>query len=452
MDRLFNLYDELIGKTVEFVKNKAYQGSIILDIFLKRKALQQDPKADLTRTTFNIPTFNGATRPIFVDTGYLLSDSDVEGGIYAQVNQDIKTKNLDVQGVSGIVVPAHITFAIETNKERLLALDELARKGDRLVAESIMSEGKKLQADIAWSYAWSIWNGRGGANPQWNNYTYNTPSKVGGGLVTPAPNAGIDFVPSSVREVEGLYTYVLNGTTPNFSNGLSNLYNIDLNTFAWYKPKLYNFFTANSAGNALVDAPFGYNSPTFYSSAVTAGNKIKASVLMGTTYSMTANVPVIIDIIQRAISDLKTINSYPQIGICRRDLFDLLRRVFESQKWSGKFLLQDERILQNLANMGYNEAITIDGVAIIPDDTKRLAPDGQTAIYACPANAIFLLNLDKFIFEYHYLYPLKIDKEWKEKYGKAGAYYKVVDATVLMALPDRHNQGVIQFAEIDYSA
>lgn len=444
-DKLLELYDELARPEIEYLKNTVYQGVTVLDIFIKKKAGWLKSEDQLGRELPKLPTFTGYARKIFADEGYALTDNEAKEGIWVRVNDTVKTKQLETSGTTGIIIPAHINLAFTIDRTTLLLIEDLFKANNKEeVKNAVASSMAKPRADLRFGLSYAVYSGRGGSDPQFTLYTPDYPTKVFN--QTWAEFGGTP----TKRQIEGLYSFVLNsdsdiGTGYPYSSGLSTLYGIDLSEVTHYQAKVFDFFTPSVTAQKFGNAPWGYD-------AKALGNttwKIPASNLLGSSLSMTSGVPVIIDIISQAINEMTVDGNKPQFAICRRNLYSLIVRALKSVQWTSGIAGQEKA--KDLLEIGYDEQIVIDGVPIIPDDTKREVIKGSP-IYACPPDAIMFFNLESLIFEAHKDYNFVEDNEWKEVPGVVGQFVKEINATVRFALPDRQKQGIIKFAEILYNA
>lgn len=483
-DKLLSLYDDLAQPQITYIKNRIYEGSTLLDILLKKKYMEEQRK-DLTKETIlKIPTYSGYSRRLFIDNGYALTTAEATDGIFKRVGDEVNTKHLESAGVIGEVIPAHINLAFTINRTRLMQIEELYKaQRDEELKMAVNDSMAKAKADLNFGLSWALMMGKGGNDNQFTNvtnvapsytynYNYSTYASVnlgdGSGATTTGYGWHTAFSLPSTRQIEGIYTYALNpygstnawtGTTNTYTGGPVSIYGISRSTNPAYNPVLYDFFTTVS-GDYFSQAPFGYatqawaNAMTGASGAITPGTHfIRSSALMGKSASssqtMTDGVPCIIDIISQAIADRKVNGEKPTIGLCRRNLFNLIQRAMISVQW-GVGVGGQEKV-QDLVKMGYTEQVVIDGVPIIPDDSKRDLLDASTVAYATPADAILLLNLDSMIFEAHKDYNF-VEGEWKEVNGVIGQFVKEINATVRFSLGDLQKQALIQFGKISYSS
>jgi hypothetical protein len=428
---------------------------------MKRKYMVEQ-RRDLTKDTLlKLPTYSGYNGRLFLDNGYALTHAEATTGIFTRVGNEIKSKKLDSAGIVGETIPFHINLSIGIDQTRLMQIQELynAHKDSELEM-AINGSMKKVQADLNFGLSWALINGKGGNDPQYSNYVCTAPTANNNYVdstftslaMTNAAGyaSGTAFSVPSIRQPEGIYTYCLNPLS-------TKLYNIDQSTNSFYKAKVYDFYTLDAAPTSatkFVNAPFGYNATAIFDAwTPTDELTISASALMAITVatgSLTPNVPAIIDIVSQCIDDRIVNGEKPHVGICRRDLFSLMKRAIISSKWGGG--IQGMEKVDDLVKMGYEEQIVINGVAIIPDDTKRDLLDSGTVAYATPANAIMLLNLDSFTFEAHQDYNFVMDNEWVKQPGVVGQYTKEINATCRMALSDLQKQTLIQFGKIDFGA
>jgi hypothetical protein len=459
-DQLLTLYSSLAQSEIDYMKNMAYQGSMILDIFLKKQAKANGVYGGLQHrelgkdSLLKLPTYDGYTRRIFTDGSVALDSTTVKDGLWAGMGDEVKTKQIDSAGVVGEVPPAHLNLAFTISRSRLMQIEELykARRDSELqmaIGDSLI----KPKADLKFGFAYGVMNGRGGSDPDYTNYTFTAPANV-----FDVSWATFGGTPTK-RQIEGLYPFVLNGsgevdyTGATAYTGVSKLYNISTTgDNAYWKPRVYDFFSGiYSGGTAWTNAPFGYTTLSGITAAGTS-SKVKASYLKSSNVlnSATADCPAIIDIVTQVIGERSTNDQKPYVGTCVRPLYNLMIQAIRSKEW-GTGIGGQEKV-SDLVEMGYNDQIVIDGVAIIPDDTKRKMSDGTT-ITVHPADCIILWNLDSLVIEAHKDYNF-VESEWVDQtnVGVIGRFVKQINATVRMVMPNREAQTIIKFAPINYSA
>lgn len=459
-DQLLTLYSALAQPEIDYMKNMAYTGSMILDIFLKKQAKANGVYGGLQHrdlgkdSLLKLPTFDGYTRRIFIDGAVALDSTTVKDGIWVAPGDEVKTKQLDSSGVVGDVPPAHLNLAFTIDRPRLMQIEELykARKDSELqmaIGDSLI----KPKADLKFGFANAVMNGRGGSDPSYSAYSFAAPTYVFGDNVAGLNTwAGFGGTPTR-RQFEGLYPFVLNGNITEYSgatayaSGLTKLYNITLADNTYWNPRVYDFFTsASQAGSAWTNAPFGYQGQT----STLGTGRVLSSVLIASTKSQTSGVPVILDIMSQVISDRSVGDQKPTVATCRRDLWNLMNRAKKSIQWTTGIQGQDS--VADLVEMGYNDQIVIDGVAILPDDTKRTMSDG-TQIFVHPADCVIFWNLDSLVIEAHKDYNF-VESDWVDQtnVGVIGRFVKQINAAVRMVMPNREAQAIVRFASINYGA
>jgi hypothetical protein len=447
-DQLLQMYSDYAKVEVDAFYDSLYVGVSILDFFIRKQTILKF--GDLKKGTLTLPTFVDATRKIFIDSNYALDSTTAETDVWATPGNKKRTRSIDVKGKSGVIIPAHLDLSIITNIDRMNQIATLERSQNFAeLKDAIGSDLSKPLADIKWGLAKGVYSGKGGVNSNYADiFTYSAPSYVPGGNVS---TTGTAFTANANgdREIEGLHSHWLNASSTNYAPGHTRLANILLSDVPLWKANLYNFFIGNTGSSGkLDDAPFGYDTTAFYT-AIVASAKLKSSVLAAATYSRTANVPVIIDILSQVISDLHINGRSPEVGICYRPLFNLIVRALKSVKWGNG--IQGQENIDDLLAMGYTEGIKIDGIPIIPDDTFRKNETTGVKTYACPSDAVFFLGLKKFTFKAHKDYNFNVDSKWLSVPDYVRTFHKDIEATVMMSLPDVENQGLVQFATIDYS-
>lgn len=419
-DNLISLYNELAFPYLETVKNSFYEGSNILDIILKKRAMDLKSSDQLSNPNIKLPTYTGYEKLIFLDNDVAMSDKDAINGIWKNVRDEITPQEHTVTGTTGKCVPANINLAVAITRTKLQMIEDLfkARK-DQELKRAINQDLAKFRADLKFGVAYAIYNGAGGDDSMFTDYNafYSYPITL--------PNGDTISKPST-RQIEGIYSYVVN-------QNVTKLYGIDTSVNKFYKPNYYDFYTA-------ANQPFGYDSK--FASGIT-----KASELMGTTNSMTSGVPVIIDILSSVISNMKDNDRKPDIILCRRDMYNLVVRAAKSIGWQNT---DSAKEVEWLVKAGYTDQIVIDGVPVIADDTKRMHQDGSYT-YACPANAFVVLDLSQIEFEAHKDYNF-VDTPWEKSPTVVGEYIKQFDATVRFTVANRNRQGLIQFGSINMNA
>jgi len=419
-DNLIQLYSELAQPYLEVVKNTFYEGSNILDLILKKRAVKLGKTDLLKNSTIKLPTYSGYEKKIFIDNDVALSDDEAINGIWKNVRDEITPYEHEVSGITGKVLPANINLAVSITKTKLQIIEDLFRaRKDQELKRAINQDLAKFKADLKFGLAYAIYNGLGGDDPMFTDYNgyYTYPLTLPNGSTVNKP---------SRRQIEGIYTFVLN-------RNATKLYGIDTSVNKFYRPEFFDFVTQ-------ANYPFGYDAK--FGSGIT-----KASELLDTSNSMTAGVPVIIDILSQVISSMTIDNKRPDVILCRRDMYQLVVRAMRATEWQ---LTDSAKEVEWLVKAGYKDQIVIDGVPIIPDDTKRKHRDG-TYTYACPANAFLVLDLSQIEFEAHKDYNF-ISTDWEKSPTVIGEYIKQFDATVRFSVANRNKQGLVQFGNIDMNA
>ena len=419
-DNLITLYEELAYPYIEYVKNTFYEGSNILDIILKKRAMELKSSDQLSKPDIKLPTYTGYEKRIFIDNDVALSDDEATTEIWKNVRSEVTPYEHEVSGVTGKVLPANINLAVSITRTKLQLIEDLFKSGkDQELKRAINQDLAKYRADLKFGLAYAIYHGAGGDDPSFPDYNafYSYPITLPNGSTIAKPSA---------RQIEGIYSFVLN-------RNVTKLYGIDTSENKFYRPYFFDFTT-------VANYPFGYDAK--FPSGIA-----NASDLITDTNSMTAGVPVIIDILSQAISKMTLENKKPDLIVCRRDLFQLLVRAERAAQWSST---TEADKIEWLRKAGYDQQIVIEGVPIIPDDTKRQHKDGSYT-YACPANAFIILDLSQVEFEAHKDYNF-ISTPWEKSPTVVGQYVKQFDATVRFSVANRHRQGLIQFGSINYEA
>lgn len=420
-DKLLNIYSELAEPFVEYAMDNFYKGSTILDLVMTKKAAALKKRNLLADGTPKFPTYTGYETKLFVDNDVALTNSEAIDGIWVNVRDAITKIDHVMSGMVGNVMPANLNLTIATTKARLQVIEDLLKAGRREeLKQAVNADLKKFIADMNFGIAYAVYNGKGGDDtmfPSYNTY-YTYPITL--------PDGSTIATKPSKRQIEGLWSFVVN---PN----VGKLWGIDTTTYPWWKAPFFDFVVA-------ANQPFGYASK--FPTGIT-----QASQLMSATNSMTANLPVVLDILSQAISRMTNINKKPDVILCRRELYDVVRR--------AKFALGLEKAegakeVDWLIGSQYEEYVTVDGVPVIPDDTSRMLADG-TKVYACPANAFLLVNLDDIKFMAHKDYNF-VATDWEKTQGIVGEFTKSIDATVKFYVVNRNAHGLIQFGDIDYEA
>lgn len=454
-DQLLTLYSDLAKPSLTVLKSTLYQGSTILDYFLKSRAVKKDPFRDLRKDPdLKLPTFTGWSRKIFTGSSTGLNSTDVTGGMFKNVNDEIAGKQLEDNGATGEIIPAHVNLAFKINKARLMQIEQLFQNtqtnSDEL-KNAINSSMKSPKADMRFGFAHAILQGRGGSDPQYSTYTFESPTSVfnvptTGGLQSWANYGGTP----TKRQIEGLFPFVMNGPTGTYAPWGANkkLYMIDQTANPNWAPMVYDFFTDSTS--VYTNAPFGYSASAVRTAWVSAAGTIKASSLMSAAanYTKTLGTPACIDILKQAISACRTRGASPELGIMERPLFDLHVRAMESAKWV--YGLSGQEKVADLAKMGYPESFVVSDVAFIPDDTTRKFRDGIT-VNAFPKDTVMLIDFSEFIAEAHKDYNWT-ETDWEKEPGVVGSFIKEFDATIRVAMPNREFQTIIKYGPIVYTA
>ncbi len=418
-DRLLDLYADIAQPMVDYAVSTLYQGSTVLDLMLKKKASELKRKNLLKDGLLKLPTFSGYKGEIFLDNDVAMTDAEVES-IWVNTGDSITDIPSTSAGTMGQVFPAEIHLSVTTNKTRLQQIEDLMRRGaTEELKNAINADLAKFIADLNFGIANAVYNGKGGDVPDFASYNalFTWPINL--------PNGGTLAKPTK-RQIEGLWTFALN-------KNVTKLYGIDITQDVFYSPNFYDFVVA-------ANQPWGY--VTKFPTGIT-----KASELVDYANSMSVNVPVVIDILKKAISDMKAKGAKPDVILCRRNLYDVVSAAITSLKIEGAGGRED---IDWLMENGYPEYQVIDGVALIPDDTSRKLRDG-TITYACPANAFVMLQLDDIKFMAHKDYNF-ITTPWEKDYQKIGVFRKQFDATIKFYVVNRNKHALVQFGDIDYNA
>lgn len=426
-DKFLELYNDLSAPYIESLTNIFYESTTVLDLIAKKKIkelqsrdLLKDPKQSI------FPTYSGYKQEVFISNDRIATAQAVQDGYWVEDGDEISTIEKDT-GIVGYHYPANIGFAMRlTDTEKQMLEDFVnARKGLAL-EEHIKSKWNMYIEDAKFSVARAWYRGLGGDTPDgtYNGYAPFATSSWNWGTTTAKPGK---------RQIEGFYSYVVNPRVTKYGA-------VDSATYAFWKPKVYDFRTTtgasnltNAAGLTANTIPFGY----------TTAQTDSESELMSATNSSTANVPIIIDIVGRSIQNMQQYRKKPQVLVCRREIYNLIVRAKASKAYNLGFT--DEK-LQELMDMGYPEHTLVEGVPVIPDDTVFENQDGNR-YYACPTNVIFMINLDEIKLAAHKTNNFK-QNGWEKIAGRYGVYLNYVTATLISYTKSRHLQGIILLAEL----
>lgn len=423
-DKMLELYNALSLPYITSLSNIFYEGCTVLDLIAKKRIAELQKKDLLKDPKTNIfPTYSGYEQQIFISNDRIATSQAVQDGYFIEDGDEIETIEKDT-GIVGKFYPANIGFAMRmTDTEKQMLEDFMQARKGLAIEENIKGKWNAYIEDVKFSVARSWYRGLGGDTI---DSAINAVNPFG--LSTASWNWGTTTGKPNKRQLEGFYSYVVNPRVVNYGN-------ISSTTYAFWKPKVYDFSVAtgasnltNAAGLTAATVPFGY----------TYSNIDAETELMSATNSSTANVPIIIDIIERTLQNMQQYRKKPQVMLCRREVYQLIIRAKESKAYNTGF--QDQK-LQTLMDAGYPEHTLIGNVPVIPDDTVYEDQNG-TRTYACPNNCIFLVNLDSIKLMNHKSKNWK-QNGWEKIQGRYGVYHNYVEATILSYTTSRHLQGVI---------
>ena len=425
-NKMLSLFAELGEPYLQAFPDEIFQTNKTLDAITKLKNFKDGKKmartkgrGDIIQLASAFETISGRKIEIDYDTSVFLTEDQItNGSLYIQ-DRDKRVSHEGGSAAKGVHFMADVGLSMSVPKKEMQRWEELYKSRKMMAMRLKWTEKwKGFLQRFAIFIAREWYYGKGSIDVEDGFDPFNSRVVDTYGLVKPTKN-----------QLEGIMYYMFDN--PFSYGGLNNT------TYPYFAPYTYDF---SAAGTTSV---FGYDTTSEFDSR---------STLISATNSMTANVPIILDMISQVITDMNSgTDKKVELIVVSKNLYNLIKDAKKSKLYSASYG-GDGKYLEDLMEAGIKGALVIDDVAILMDDTAIKSPGSKTGTYIFPENKLlFYKNLDAFKF-----YQNSIDKFESKGFNPVpnvwGEFETHVSGTIGSVNTYRAGQGVMTLPTVDYSA